>query len=131
MFALRPKKELLEWYRRFLADKDRGIGMDLLTDFTGVSRKTFEEVIKRGNRPMQDWLQSSLSKFAHEWEAGMIEVYQRPNRTKAIRYRREPVLDMRPSVGLQVVDGEIRLNVGMRNRAQYMTPTLKEQLDGN
>ena len=131
MFALRPKKELLEWFRRFWADSDRGIGMDLLVEFTGVSKKTFEEVVRRGNRPMQDWVQSALSKFAHEWEAGMIEVYMRPNRTKAIRYRREPKLDLRPSVGLQVVGGEIRLNVGMRNRAQYMTPTLKEQLDGN
>jgi hypothetical protein len=35
---------------------------------------------------------------------------------------------MRPSVGLQVVDGQIRLNVGMKNRANYMTPTLKERL---
>jgi hypothetical protein len=131
MFALRPKRELIEWFRRFWADGDRGIGMDLFVDFTGVSRKTFDEVVKRGNRPMQDWVQSALSKFAHEWEAGMIEVYQRPNRTKAIRYRREPKLDIRPSVGLQVVDGQIRLNVGMKNRADYLSPTLKEQLDGN
>jgi hypothetical protein len=35
---------------------------------------------------------------------------------------------MRPSVGLQVVDGQIRLNVGLKNRADYMAPTLKEQL---
>jgi lambda repressor-like predicted transcriptional regulator len=130
MFALRPKRELIEWFRRFWADKERGISMELLVEFTGVSKKTLEEVARRGNRPMQDWVQSALSKFAHEWEAGMIEVYQRPNRTKAIRYRREPVLDMRPSVGLQVVDGQIRLNVGLKNRANYMTPTLKEQLNG-
>jgi len=128
MFAIRPKRELLDWFGRFWADTERGISMPLLVEFTGVSQKTFEEVVKRRNRPMQDWVQSALSKFAHEWEAGMIEVYQRPNRTKAIRYRREPKLDMRPSVGLQVVDGQIRLNVGLKNRANYMTPTLKEQL---
>jgi len=28
------------------------------------------------------------------------------------------------------VDGQIRLNVGLKNRADYMTPTLKEQLNG-
>ena len=53
---------------------------------------------------------------------------QNRDRTKFVQYRKEakPVLER--ATGLQVVNGEIKLKLGITNKYDYSQPTVDEQL---
>ena len=128
---MKPKQEIKEWMARFWADKSRGIAVLPLCDFLNISTTNFWDTVLRSKAPMSNTMQATMSKFIHEWETGRIETV--PNRYGGMKlqYRRVAKPELAPSMGLRVVDGQIRLNMGLRNRRVYAGPTLKEQLNGH
>ena len=128
---MRPKQEIREWFKRFWADRSRGVSAVVLCDFLNIGVTTFGESVLRNKMPMSNAMQATMSKFIHEWEIGRIEATKNRWNGSKLQYRREPKVELAPTVGLRVVDGQIRLKVGLQNRRDYSGTTLKEQLNGS
>ena len=56
-------------------------------------------------------------------------IMQNRDNTKFVQYRREAKPRMARSTSLQMVNGEIKIKVGVINRGDYSAPTLDEQLE--
>jgi len=119
----------MERMNRFWDDRDRGIGMEMFSDFCGIPMTTLKRVFRKKDLEMSEQVQIWVSKALWEWEQGRVGVRRRVNGMKFWEYRREVRPPLKRSWGLQVVDGRIRMDVGVRNRADYSRPTLEEQLE--
>jgi hypothetical protein len=113
---------------RFIKDKNRGISLNLFAELCGISKKHFFNVFVYRKDPMTEWTQIRVSKGYNEWKAGNVAVMQNRDTTRFVEYRREPKPRMVRGTGLQMVNGEIKIKVGIRNVADYSQPDLDEQL---
>ena len=122
------KAELKRQIKRFLADKDRGISIPMFAQLAGISRATLLDVFDYETEPMSETTQRRVNKAYFAWLNGEIAIMQNRDRTKFVQYRKEakPVLER--TTGLQVVNGEIKLKLGITNKYDYSQPTLDEQL---
>jgi hypothetical protein len=122
------KQELLRTMKLFFADQNRGISIDLFADLAGLGTKTMVEVFINQNAPLSEYVQRRTSKAYKAWRNGDVAVMKNRDNSKFVQYRKESKPKMVRGYGLQVVGGEIKLKLGVKNRADYDS-TLAEQLD--
>ena len=124
---VRTKVELYRLIGRFLDDENRGISKALFAELAGISEKTLEEVFQRKNRPMSEYVQIRVNKAYDHWRNGDVAIMERVNRTRFIEYRKQSKPRLKRSYGLQVQDGQIKLKIGISNKADY-DESLDDQL---
>lgn len=125
-----PKVQLLQCMKRFVNDTNRGISIALFCEVAGLSEQHFYDVFYNESSPMTEQSQIRVSRAYNAWLRGELRVMQNKNKTRYVEYRKTPEPKIRRSMGLEVKDGAIKLKVGLRNKADYMQPTLEEQLGG-
>jgi hypothetical protein len=74
-------------------------------------------------------MQRRVNKGYREWMAGEVAIMQNRDNTKFVQYRRDAKPVLQRSTGLQVVNGEIKIKVGVSNKYDYSGLTLDEQLE--
>jgi hypothetical protein len=128
--SILPKKVLMERIDRFLADKKRGISAALFANVAGITEDLFKKNFILKSVPMSEATQIRVSRALKQWEDGEIAVMQGMYNTRFTEYRRVPKPRMYRHLGLQVVDGRVKMDVGIRNRADYSRQRFGEQLEG-
>ena len=123
-----PKSELKRIMKRFMADQNRGISLEHFAEIAGMTRENMALIFVYEKHDMSEIIQRRVSKAYKQWLNGELVVMQNKDRTKFVDYRKEPKPRLARGYGLQVVDGEIKLKLGIRNKAEY-SETLDEQLD--
>lgn len=104
--------------------------MDLFASAAGLNKYTILDVFVYGREPLTKNVQRRVSKAYQAWMNGEIAIMQNRDRTKFIEYRREPKPRIIPTTGLQMVNGQIRISVGMKNMDDYSRqPLLKGDED--
>ena len=124
---LLPKRELLRQIKKFLADKDRGISIQLFADLCGISSAHLLDVFKYETEPLTELVQMRVNKAYREWREGRIRVMKRQDNTRYVDYRKEPVVPLMPSNKLMLTKDGIKLKVGMSNRHDYSDQHLNER----
>jgi hypothetical protein len=130
MRATLPRSELRRIIKKFLKDKDRGISIALFADLAGISLSHIQDVFVNETEPLTEYVQRRVSKAYTEWLNGEVAIMQNRDTSKFVQYRKDPKPRMTRSTGLQVVNGEIKIKVGITNRYDYSDLTLDEQLKG-
>ena len=111
-----------------MADQNRGISLEHFAEIAGMTRENMALIFVYEKHDMSEIIQRRVSKAYKQWLNGELVVMQNKDRTKFVDYRKEPKPRLARGYGLQVVDGEIKLKLGIRNKAEY-SETLDEQLD--
>lgn len=125
-----PKGELLRIMKKFIADKNRGISLDLFAELAGLSRSLISNTFEKEILSISETTQRRVSKAYQEFVAGNVVVYQNRDGSKFVDYRRAPKPRIARSMGLTLVNGEIKLKIGLKNRADYSDRTIDEKLRG-
>ena len=128
MRATLPRSELRRIIKRFLQDKDRGISIPLFADLAGISVAHLRDVFMNETEPLTEYVQRRVSKAYNEWKDGEVAIMQNRDTSKFVQYRKDPKPRMARSTGLQVVNGEIKIKVGISNKYDYSVIPLDEQL---
>lgn len=123
-----PKKELKEIMKRFLADKNRGISIPLFAELAGVSNDHLRDVFIDQIQPLTEYMQWRVSKAYTEWQNGEVSVMQNQDRSRFVQYRKTPKPIYKKSASIKLVDGQVRLKVGLVNKYDYSEMSLDEQL---
>ena len=123
------KVELLRIIRRFLKDHDRGISINLFADLCGISSTSLKDIFLNETEPLSEYMQRRVNKGYREWMAGEVAIMQNRDNTKFVQYRRDAKPVLQRTTGLQVVNGEIKIKVGVSNKYDYSGLTLDEQLE--
>lgn len=123
-----PKRELLRIIKRFIEDQNRGISVRLFAELCGVDREHLVDVFQHRIRPLSEYIQIRVSKGYTSWLKGEIAVMQNRDKTRFVEYRREPKPRLARKTGLHLVDGQIKIKVGVINRGDYSGQTLDEAL---
>ncbi len=122
------KAELKRIMRRFLVDQNRGISIPLFSDLCGVSVTQLRDVFLKESEPLTEYVQRRVSKAYHEWKDGEVAIMQNRDTSKFVQYRKESKPVFKRTTGLQVVNGEIKIKLGISNKYDYSGSTLDEQL---
>lgn len=123
-----PKRELLAIIKRFVKDKNRGISVLLFAELCGVTKRRLLDVFYYRTDVMTEYMQVRVSKGYLAWKNGEVAVMQNRDNTRFVQYRREPKPRMARTTGLQMVNGEIKIKVGISNRADYSGLTLEDTI---
>lgn len=123
-----PKNELRLIIKRFIADKNRGISVKLFADLCGVDYEHLRKVFVYDLYPITEWLQIRVSKGYQRWKAGDVAVMQNQDTSRFVEYRKQPKPMLKRSQKIEFKNGQIKINIGIRNRADYSYETLDEQL---
>ena len=126
-----PKLQLLKEIQRFCRDKNRGISLELFADLSGMSLHHFRDVFINELHPMTEEVQRRVDWAFKRWQAGEVGVFQNRDNTKFVQFRKEAKPAFARNYGLEVRNKELKLKIGIKNRADYSQPTLDEQLRGN
>lgn len=123
-----PKVELRKIMKRFLRDSQRGISIELFAQLAGLSASIIKSVFVYETEPLTEYVQRRVSKAYTEWKNGEVSIMQNRDQTRFVQYRKDakPVLEKKNS--LQLVNGQIKLKIGIENRYDYSKLTLDEQL---
>jgi len=124
-----PKSRLLREVKRFLYDPKRGISHELFAELCGISKSLLMAVFYYETEPMTETTQIRVSRGYQAWQRGEIAVMQYKNQ-RYLEFRKEPKPIMKRTTGLQVVNGEIKIKLGIKNKADYSDVTFEEQLGG-
>jgi len=130
MKTVLTKRDLYNRMDRLLADPVRPISIKLLSDLAGLSDFTIKMVFQLKKMPMSETTQIRMSKALLRLQNGEIEIVQHRDLTREVRYVKNPRPRIKRSYGLTVVDGEIKLKIGLKNRADYSEPTFEELMKG-
>jgi len=125
-----PKAQLLREIQRFVKDKNRGISRQLFAELCGISFTLFRDVFINETIPMSENTQIRVSRGYAAYKRGEVAVMMNRDQTRFVQFRKEPKPMYERSTGLQVVDGQIKIKVGIRNAADYSSSDLNEQLGG-
>jgi len=125
-----PKKDLLLYMQRFAKDKDRGISLALFCDLAGMSLTHFKKVFLYEQDTLTETIQRRVSRAYHTYAEGRVRIFQNRDNTRYVAYSKDAAPRMKRSTGLQVVNGEIKIKLGITNKADYSNPTLNEMLGG-
>ena len=123
-----PKKQLLIEVKRFIKDKERGISLKLFAELCGIDKTHLLDVFFHRSHPLTEYIQIRVSKGYKAWKNGEVAVMQRQDKTRYVEYRRKPIPRVVNSAGLQVVNGAIKIRLGVRNLGDYSGENLDEQL---
>lgn len=126
--AVLPKKQLLTEVKRFIKDKDRGISLKLFADLCGIDKTHLLDVFFYRTHPLTEYIQIRVSKGYKAWQNGEVAVMQNQDKTRFVEYRRTAKPRTVNSTGLQVVNGVIKIKLGVRNLGDYSGFDLDEQL---
>lgn len=129
MIDVIPKKQLKIEIKRFLADEHRGISLRLFSDLCGINKSTLIDVFISEVAPLSEYVQIRVSKGFKRWQEGHVAVMQNRNNTRFVEFRKEPKPRLVRKTGLQVVDGQIKIKLGIQNRADYSQQSFSEQLE--
>ena len=127
---IHPRSELRRIIKRFLKDKERGISIPLFADLAGLSVAHIRDVFINESEPMTEYVQRRVSKAYQEWIRGEIAIMQNRDRTLFVQYRKEAKPVLQKSSKLTLVNGEIKINMGIKPKYDYSDLTLDEQLKG-
>jgi len=130
-FMLPPiltKRELLREMRLFIKDKERGISVKLFADLCGVDHIHLLDVFLYQSVPLTERMQRRVSKGYDSWKKGEVAIMQNRDRSKFVTYRKEEKPRLVPTTALQVVNGQIKIKVGMSNKSDYSGLTLDETI---
>lgn len=125
-----PKVRLLKEVKRFLKDPKRGISIDLFAELCGISTVHLRDVFIDESEPMTEMVQIRVHRGFKKWQNGEVKVMQNRDKSRFVDFRKEPEPKFVRSTGLHLVDGQIKLKIGVKNRADYSQPSLDEQLGG-
>lgn len=123
-----PKSQLKPIIKRFLKDKDRGISIQLFADLAGISKGHLMDVFYYESEPMTEMVQRRVSKAYVEWRDGEVAIMQNRDNTKFVQYRKDNKPVMQKSSSLQMVNGAIKIKMGITNKYDYDVDNLDEQL---
>ena len=123
-----PKSQLKSIIKRFLKDKDRGISIQLFADLAGISKGHLMDVFYYESEPMTEMVQRRVSKAYVEWRDGEVAIMQNRDNTKFVQYRKDNKPVMQKSSSLQMVNGAIKIKMGITNKYDYDVDNLDEQL---
>ena len=129
MMNVIPKQELKRIIRKFLVDQERGISIPLFADLAGLSISQIRDVFLNDKEPLTEYVQRRVSKAYTEWKNGEVAIMQNRDTSKFVQYRKEAKPSLKRSTTLQVINGEIKVKVGIVNRYDYSDRTLDEQLE--
>ena len=125
-----PKAQLLREIKRFLKDNNRGISRPLFAELCGISFTLLRDVFVYEIVPMTENTQIRVSRGYAAYKRGEVAVMQNKDQTRFVQFRKEAKPLYERSTGLHVVDGEIKIKLGIRNAADYSGSDLNEQLGG-
>jgi|APGre2960657404_1045060.scaffolds.fasta_scaffold153811_3 hypothetical protein len=128
--AVYSKRELRERLRRFIEDRNRGISILMFSELAGVGPEYLRNVVTKGEGDFSEVHQIRLSRTLQAWERGEIAVMQGRNQVKFAEYRAQPRLRLARHWGLRVTPEGFKVDVRVKNRADYGEPTLLEQMEG-
>jgi hypothetical protein len=123
-----PKAQLKKIIKRFLKDKDRGISLSLFANLCGLSDTIIKMVFLDETEPMTEYVQRRVSKGYIEYRDGEVAIMQNRDNTRFVQYRKETRPVLQRTTGLQVVNGEIKIKMGISKRHDYDVDNLDEQL---
>jgi len=123
------KKELMIRMQRFMENKKRGISLVLFSELCGTSANLLKKVFKLKTLPMTEATQIRVSRALLAWERGEYEVKKGFYGTTSVVPRRSPKPALYRHVGLQLRDGRIQMDIGIRRRLDTTRQTFEEQLN--
>jgi hypothetical protein len=123
-----PKTELKIIMRRFLSDHERGISIPLFSDLSGVSISQLRDVFLNDKEPLTEYVQRRVSKAYNEWKNGEVAIMQNRDSSKFVQYRKEARPALEKTNKLEVINGEIKIKLGISKKYDYSGSTLDEQL---
>jgi hypothetical protein len=123
-----PKAELKIIMRRFLSDHERGISIPLFSDLSGVSISQLRDVFLNDKEPLTEYVQRRVSKAYNEWKNGEVAIMQNRDSSKFVQYRKEVRPALEKTNKLEVINGEIKIKLGISKKYDYSGSTLDEQL---
>jgi len=77
---------------------------------------------------LTEYVQRRVSKAYVEYRDGEVAIMQNRDTSKFVQYRKELKPVLQRSTGLQVINGEIKIKVGIANKHDYAVSDLDEQL---
>jgi hypothetical protein len=123
-----PRLELKRTIKRFLTDKNRGISIPLFAELCGVSVAILRLVFIKEEEPLTEYVQRRVSKGYQSWVRGEVAVMMNRDQTRFVQYRKEAKPKVARSMGLEVQNGQIKLRIGLKNKADYSNLDIDEQL---
>ena len=127
---IHPRSELRRITKRFLKDKERGISIPLFADLAGISVAHLRDVFINESEPMTEYVQRRVSKAYQEWINGEVAIMRNRDTSLFVQYRKEPKPVLHKSSKLTLINGEIKINMGIKPKYDYSDLTLDEQLKG-
>lgn len=124
------KRDLMRIMKRFIADKNRGISLNLFADLCGIHKDSLQKIFVDEEYPLTEYMQIRISKGYEAWRRGSVAIMQNRDTSKFVEYRKEDKPRLTRGYGIQFVDGKPTLNIGVRNRNDYSGLDIDEQLRG-
>lgn len=124
------KATLMRLMDRFYADKKRGISIELFAELAGVSESILNSVFRDKIVPLSEYIQRRVSKAYLSWMQGEVAVMQNYDRSRFVQYRKEKKPMLRRNMAVTVIDGKMRLKIGIKNKADYTDYDIDEKLRG-
>ena len=128
MIEVIPKAELLQLVKRFLADPNKAMSLDLFAELAGLSKNTIVNVFQNQTHPMTEITQRRVSKAYKSVVNGEVMVMQNRDKTRFVQYRKKPELRLVRSNRISLVNGNLKVQLGVVNRNDYSRQSLDEQL---
>jgi hypothetical protein len=128
MMEVIPKAELLQLVKRFLADPNKAMSLDLFAELAGLSKNTIVNVFQNETHPMTEITQRRVSKAYKSVVNGEVMVMQNRDKTRFVQYRKKPELRLVRSNRISLVNGNLKVQLGVVNRNDYSRQNLDEQL---
>jgi glutamate synthase domain-containing protein 2 len=128
MSGVIPKKELHSLMKRFFADKNRGISVALFAELAGCSKTTIEDCFIFDKMPISETTQRRVSKAYEHYLNGNVAIMQNRDLSRFVKYRDKPQPHYVKSQRISVVNGEVKISLGIKNRRDYSQESLDEQL---
>ena len=124
-----PKSELKRIIKKFFQDKNRGISINLFAELAGVSHLYLRDVFLYETEPLSENVQRRVDKAYKAWIAGEVAIMQNQDCSKFVQYRKEAKPVLQRTTGLQLVNGQFKVSVGVKPKYDYSGLTLDEQLE--
>lgn len=123
------KAELARIMERFHADKKRGISWEHFSNLAGFPQRYLRDIFVYHRSPISDAVQHRVSKAYRSWLRGEVEIMQNRDQSTFVRYKKEARPVMKRGYGLDLVNGEIKLKIGLKNRRDYTYQSFDDKLN--
>lgn len=123
------KSDLLKRFKRFHADKNRGISMNLFAEMCGISAIYLDKVFIHETEPITEVTQIRVSRAMLAHQKGQLRVMENPlskKRYAEYRPKGEEKPRMAKAVSFVIENGKIGLQPRPINRQDFSRPDLDE-----